>query len=127
MIEPLAGMPAGTIGFNFAGRVTGADYRDVLVPALAAAVGAGSVRAVFVVGPDYEGFDLGAVTEDLKALVPLAIEHRHAWKRLAAVSDVEWIAKGVQMFTWLMPGEVRVFALADLEQAKAWVSADGSA
>ena len=127
MIEPLAQMPAGTIGFSLAGRVSAADYRDVLVPALAAAVESGEVRAVFVVAGDYEGFDLGAVKEDLKGLVPLALEHRHAWKRLAAVSDVEWIAKGVQMFAWLMPGEARVFPLADLEQAKAWIAAGGSA
>jgi len=122
MVEALGGMPAGTIGFRFAGRVDGADYRDVLVPALRAAVESGEVRAVFVVGPEYEGFDMAAVTEDLKGLAPLAFEHRGAWKRVAAVTDVEWIAKSVELFRWMMPGEVAVFPLAELEQAKAWVA-----
>lgn len=122
MIETLDRMPAGTIGFRATGELTAADYRDALVPALKAAVGSGSVRAVFVVGPEYEGFDLGAVKEDLKGLAPLALEHRDAWKRLAAVTDLDWIAKAVGTFSWLMPGEVRVFALEELEQAKSWVA-----
>ncbi len=124
MIEALADMPAGTIGFRIAGRVGAADYRDVLTPALSAAVASGSLRAVFVVAPEYEGFDIGAVKEDLKGAVPLAIEHRGAWKRIATVTDVEWIGKAVEHFRWMMPGEVRVFALAELDQAKDWVAAD---
>jgi hypothetical protein len=122
MVEALTGMPAGTIGFRFAGRVGAADYRDVLIPALGAAVASGELRALFEVGPEYEGFDLGAVKEDLKGVVPLAFEHRHAWKRLALVTGTEWIAKAVEGFRWIMPGEVRVFPLAELEQAKAWVA-----
>jgi hypothetical protein len=123
VIEKLEAMPAGTIGLRASGELTGADYRDVLVPAVRAAVEAGSVRAMFVIGPGYDGFDLGAVKEDVKGLAPLALEHREAWKRVAAVTDVEWIAKAVGMFAWLMPGEVKVFALEELEGAKAWVAA----
>jgi hypothetical protein len=122
VIETLAAMPAGTIGFRATGELTGMDYRDVLVPALRAAVESGSVRAVFVIGPEYDGFDLGAVKEDVKGLAPLALEHREAWKRLAAVTGVEWIGKAVGTFAWLMPGEVKVFALDELEQAKDWVA-----
>jgi hypothetical protein len=95
VIETLAAMPAGTIGFRATGELTGMDYRDVLVPALRAAVESGSVRAVFVIGPEYDGFDLGAVKEDVKGLAPLALEHREAWK---------------------------LFALDELEQAKDWVA-----
>ncbi len=122
MVQALTGMPPGTIGFRFEGRVDAADYRDTLTPALSDAVTGGELRAVFVVGPDYEGHDLAAVKEDLKGAVPLAFEHRDAWKRIAAVTDVEWIAKTIEMFRWMMPGEVRVFPLAELEQAKAWVA-----
>jgi SpoIIAA-like len=122
VIEALDAMPAGTIGFRATGELTADDYRDVLVPAMKAAAESGSLRAVFVIGPEYEGFDLGAAKEDLKGLAPLALEHRDAWKRVAAVTDVQWLAKAVETFRWLMPGEVRVFALEDLEQAKEWVA-----
>jgi len=122
VVETLDGMPAGTIGLRASGELTGADYRDTLVPALRAAVESGSVRAMFVIGPEYDGFDLAAVKEDVKGLVPLALEHRDAWKRLAAVTDVEWLGKAVRAFAWLMPGEVKVFALEELQDAKAWVA-----
>jgi hypothetical protein len=45
MVENLEGMPAGTFGVRISGRVNGADYRDVLIPALRAAVESGEVRA----------------------------------------------------------------------------------
>ena len=122
VIETLDAMPEGTVGFRASGELVAADYRDVLVPALTAAVESGSLRAVFVIGPEYEGFDLGAVKEDVKGLAPLALEHRDAWKRVAAVTDLEWLVKAVQAFRWLMPGEVRVFALDELDAAKSWVA-----
>jgi SpoIIAA-like len=122
MVQILDGMPSGTIGFEAVGELTADDYRDVLVPAMKAAVESGSLRAVFVIGPEYEGFDLGAVKEDVKGLAPLAFEHRDAWKRVAAVTNVEWLVKAVETFRWLMPGEVRVFGLDELEAAKSWVA-----
>jgi hypothetical protein len=122
MVQVLNGMPSGTIGFEAVGELTADDYRDVLVPALKAAVESGSLRAVFVIGPDYEGFDLGTVKEDVKGLAPLALEHRDAWKRVAAVTDVGWLVKAVETFRWLMPGEVRAFGLDELEAAKSWVA-----
>ena len=122
MIEKLDEMPAGTIGLRATGELTAADYRDVMVPAVRAAVDAGSVRAAFVIGPGYDGFDFGAVKEDVKGLAPLALEHRDAWKRVALVTDVEWIAKAAGTFAWMMPGEVKVFALKQLEDAKTWLA-----
>lgn len=50
------------------------------------------------------------------------IAYDDAWKRVAAVTDVEWLGKAVQAFRWLMPGEVRVFGHDELDAAKAWVA-----
>ena len=122
MIEALDGMQPGTIGFKAIGRLSAEDYRDVLVPALKAAIDEGGIRAVFAVGSEYEGFDLGAVEQDLKGLAPLALAHRDAWKRVAAVTDVDWIGKAVGAFKWMMPGEVAVFGLDELDDAKRWVA-----
>jgi SpoIIAA-like len=122
MIESLSDMPAGTIGFRISGRVTGDDYRDVLDPELSTALEKGSLRALFVV-EGYEGFDMGALKEDVKDAVPLALAHREAWKRVAVVTDVDWIGKAMEMFRWLMPGEQKVFGLGELEEAKRWLAA----
>jgi hypothetical protein len=45
-----------------------------------------------------------------------------AWKRFAFVTDVEWLVKSMRAFAWLAPGEVRVLAMAEIEEAKSWVA-----
>ena len=122
MIEPLDGMPAGTIGFRATGRVTRAEYRDLLLPAMKAAAEAGEVRMVFAVGPGFDEFEPGALVEDTKVGLTLGIGHLHAWKRTAVVTDVDWIKKAIHMFTWLTPGEVEVFELEQLDEARAWAA-----
>jgi SpoIIAA-like len=125
VIEPLQGMPAGTIGFRASGKVTRDEYRELLLPAMRAAAERGDVRMVFAVGPGFEKFEPGALAEDTKAGITLGIGHPHAWKRTALVTDVNWIAKALHMFAWLTPGEVRLYELGELEEAKTWVAADG--
>ncbi len=115
-------MPAGTIGFRASGRVTGEEYHDVLLPRMRAAAEAGDVRMLFAIGPEFEKFELGALAEDARVGVTLGIGHAHAWKRTAVPTDVEWIAKALQMFAWLTPGEVKLYGLDELEAAKAWVA-----
>ncbi len=122
MIEPLEGLPEGTIGFRATGRVSRDEYRDVLLPPMRAAAEAGEVRMVFAIGPGFEGFEPGALVEDTKAGVTLGIGHPHAWKRTAIVTDVEWITKTIHMFGWITPGELMVRDLDGLEEAKAWVA-----
>ena len=122
MIEALEGMPAGTIGFRATGHVSGEEYREKLLPAMRTAVEAGEVRMVFAVGPGFEKFELGALAADSKMGLTLGIGHMHAWKRTAVATDVEWIERAIHMFAWLTPGEVRLFALDQLEEAKSWVA-----
>jgi SpoIIAA-like len=121
VVETLGEMPAGTIGFRISGRVDGADYRDVLIPGMRAAVDSGSVRALFVI-EDYEGFNMDALKEDLKGGPPLAFGHRDAWKRVAVATDVEWMAKAFDLFRWLIPGEQKVVGLDAIDDAKGWIA-----
>jgi hypothetical protein len=122
VIEPLEGMPDGTIGFRATGRVTRDEYRDVLLPSMRACAEAGDVRMVFAVGPGFERFELGALAQDTKAGITLGLGHPHAWKRTALVTDVDWIAKALHMFAWLVPGEVKLYEVEGLEDAKTWVA-----
>lgn len=39
------------------------------------------------------------------------------------LTDFEWVAKAMRMFTWLTPGEVLIRDLDGLEEAKRWVAA----
>lgn len=123
MIEALESMPDGTIGFRATGRVTREEYRDILLPPMRDAAEAGDVRMVFAIGPGFEKFELGALAQDTQAGVTLGLGHPHAWKRTALVTDVDWIAKALHMFSWLTPGEVKLYAPDRLEDAKKWVAA----
>lgn len=114
-------MPDGVVGLRASGKLTRDDYRDVLEPALKEAVDSGEARVVFVLA-DFDGLEAGAVPEDVKAGVSMEFAHRKEWKRLTLVTDVDWVAKAMRMFAWLMPGELKIFPLDQLEDAKSWVA-----
>jgi hypothetical protein len=117
MIRLMDHMPTGTIGFEATGRVTREDYEGVLVPAVTAAMEQGAVRLLYVLGEDFESYSPGAMWSDTR----LWAGHRNAWERVAVVTDVDWVEKGVKAFGWLMPGRIRVFDDDDVDQAKLWL------
>jgi SpoIIAA-like len=61
--------------------------------------------------------------DDIKTGLGLGIGHHSAWKRSAIVTDVDWVGKAYRMFAWMTPGEVKVYGLNQLVQAKRWVAA----
>ena len=124
MIELLSDMPAGTVGFRVTGEVTREDYTKVLVPDLRKALDAGTgLRTLYVV-EDLDEIEAKAMWEDTKLGFDLGLRHHKEWRRSAIVTDHEWLARATRLFAWMIPGEARVFELAELEQAKAWVAAD---
>jgi hypothetical protein len=123
VIETIDDMPAGTLGFRASGRVSAADYRDVLRPALDEAAESGSIRLLFAIGPGFEAFEPGALVEDSKVGIRLGVGHPHAWKRTAIVTDEDWIAKAIHLVGWMTPGELMVTGLDGLASAREWVAA----
>ena len=121
MVERMDGMPEGVVGLRATGKLTRDDYREVLEPGLQEAVDSGAARVVFVID-DFEGLEPSAVLEDLKTGLRVELHDRKAWKRLAVVSKDDWIAKAMHLFAWAMPGELKVFELDQLEEAKAWAA-----
>lgn len=121
MIERIPDMPPGTVGFRVSGDLERRDYEEVLAPELKRALDAGSgLRAVYVV-ENLNKIDPGALWADAKLGFSLVIRHHEAWVRSAIVTDIEWMARAARGFTWMIPGEARVFPLAGLEEAKLWV------
>jgi hypothetical protein len=110
-------MPPGTIGVEAVGKVSEDDYRDVLVPAVSTAVERGDVRLLYVLGKDFDSYSAGALWADTKLLA----ENRKAWKKVAIVSDADWLENSVKAFGWLMPGEVKVFETDEVHDAKEWL------
>ena len=121
MIEPIDDMPPGTIGFRASGKLTREDYKEVLEPVLRDAAEAGEIRMVFALS-DFKGLEPAAWYQDIRTGLGLGLGHHSAWKRSAIVTDVEWVGKAFELFAWVTPGEVMVWGLDQLEQAKSWVT-----
>jgi hypothetical protein len=117
MIKQLSGMPSGVIGFEVAGKIQAEDYRDVVLPAIERAAETGEVRFLLVI-PEFQGMSGGALWQDLK----VGIEHLRAWKRIALVTDIEWMTHMTALFGWMTPGQVKTFPMADRNEAIQWVS-----
>jgi hypothetical protein len=124
VIERISDMPEGTIGLRAAGKLTRDDYRDVLEPALREGIDSGELRLVFEL-KHFEGLEAAAWPEDLKTGLSSWLGHHSAWRRFALVTDTEWVAKAMQMFSWMAPGEVMICKPDQLEEAKRWVAASG--
>lgn len=120
MIERIEA-PEGVIGLRSSGKLTREDYTEVLEPALKAAVEGGGIRLLFVLD-DFDGAEPGAWLEDAKTGLGAWVQHHSAWQRFALVTDVEWIARATHMFTWLAPGEVRVYGSGEFDEAISWVA-----
>src|ERR671921_1018712 len=118
MIKVIEDMPVGTIGFEASGKVTDDDYRDVLVPGVRAALERGDVRLLYVL-PEGTSYTPGAMWADTR----LWAGSLRGWKRVAIVSDADWLENAVKAFGWMMPGEVRVFDDDEIPEAKSWLAA----
>jgi len=122
MIERLAGMPPGTVGFRAQGEIEREDYEKVLVPELRRALErGGGLRTLYVI-EDLDEIEPGALWDDAKLGFNLGVRHHEAWVRSAIVTDTAWMARATKLFAWMIPGEARVFPLAELDQAKTWVA-----
>jgi len=120
MIELLKGFPDNVVAVSGKGRITKSDYDTVLIPAVEAALKTHEkVRLYYEIGPDFGGYDPAAAWEDLK----LGMKHFTRWERVAVVTDVDWIKHTMQIFSFIMPGDMRVFPTAEAKNARVWMGA----
>jgi hypothetical protein len=120
MIEALQGFPDNVLAFVCHGHVTRQDYDTVLIPAVAKALEQNDkVRLYYETAADFGGIDPGAVFEDVK----VGMSHLSRWEKFAVVTDVNWIKHTMKLFSFLLPGEMRVFSGDKAVEAKEWVVA----
>ena len=122
MVELMTDMPPGTHGFRVSGDIEREDYEKVLVPELHKALAAGEgLRTLYVID-DLHKIEPAALWADMKTTFDVGIRNREEWKRSAIVTDIEWMVRATKLFIWMIPGEARVYGLAELEEAKRWVA-----
>ncbi|MFN8158787.1 MAG: STAS/SEC14 domain-containing protein, partial [Candidatus Nanopelagicales bacterium] len=62
----------------------------------------------------------GAAIQDIK----LWLEHRDDWRKIAVVTDHEWITRAVDDVTAFSADRLRAFPTAQLDAAGTWLSED---
>lgn len=118
MIKTLEGFPESVVALAAEGHITRKDYDEVVIPRVNATLERqGKVRVYYELGESFAGIDAEAAWEDLK----IGFEHLSRWERIAVVTDVRWIRMALNMFRFLMPGKLRVFATSHAGQARAWI------
>ena len=118
MLEPIPDLPEGVLGFEVAGEIQASDYRDVLMPAVGAVWDRGEEVRIVLVFEHWDGMSSGAAWEDLKT----GMKHLTKWRRIALVTDLDWMITVTSLFGWMSPGELKRFPVAERAQAIAWAA-----
>jgi hypothetical protein len=117
MFKIITGMPADVLAIEAVGQVRHVDYRDTLIPTAEAMMGKGPIKMLYVIGPEFTGFDLEAMWDDST----FGVKHWHDFSHIALVSDHPWLNTMANMFKPFFHGDMRQFSLADLSAAKDWI------
>ncbi len=119
MIEVKPGAAEATLEIRMSGKVTAEDYDRVLTPAIQSALETqDAIRVLVQIGPDFDGFDKGAMWSDAK----LGLSHWRGFDRAAIVTDVDWIENAFKIFGFAMPCPTRVFDMDEADEARRWLS-----
>ena len=113
--------PPNVIAIKAVGKLAKDDYQNVLTPAIKALIeSTGELRAVIVIGDDFDGITPGGTWEDFRT----GLQHLGKWKRCAVVTNKDWVKHGVALFGWTMPGEVKMFDLNQVDDAIEWAATE---
>lgn len=119
MIEKLPQSSGNVLGFRLGGKLSEADYHDLLVPEMEKVMNEfPKIRVVWVM-EGFEGWTVGGAWEDfLLGLKFSAVE------KMATVIDEswdEWMTLLFKAFTTLTRTEIRFFKKERLDEAWEWI------
>ncbi len=118
MIEVISGLPDHVIGIEAKGKVTRSDYETVIIPLVEEKLKRHKkINFLYYIGDEFSGTDTEAMWADAKA----GLRHINAWKKIALVTNVDWIRWAVKLLEVIMPGHVKVFANDQLPEARVWI------
>jgi SpoIIAA-like len=121
-VEALENLPEATVGWTVTGKITSEEYYEMLNPVLDRLEQGETLNLLVVADDDFHGLDAPALWEDMKNAPKAGIKYRKSWRRVAVVTNKQWLHHAVASMGWLYPGEMRVFDLDELHAAKAWIA-----
>lgn len=121
MFDHIEGLPEDVLGIKLTGKITHEDYIKTLIPESEELIDKyGKLKLLCVIGPEWDGYELGAMWDDAK----FGISHWSDFSHIALVSDTDWIKRMSALFAPLTPAVVKIFPLEDINFAKDWISED---
>jgi hypothetical protein len=119
MFKAIDNLPDGAVGFEAHGKVTEAERRAVLEPSIDSVVEErGKVRLLYVAASDFAGYDRGGLYDE----AVFGTRHFADFEKIAFVADDGPFDRAVRAIDGLMPADVRVFPIAEIGAAKAWLA-----
>jgi len=116
--ELIDGLPRDVVALRAVGIITAQDYRDVLIPLVQEKLAEhDKLKLLMVMGDDYTTFSGDAACEDTK----FDLRHMGDFSRIAVVTDVTWVTKSMQLFAPVVPYDLKVFPMEQLDDAKSWI------
>ena len=121
MIGVLPDLPPNVAGFRASGDVTKEDFEKVLFPEVKKHMSlTDKLNFVFYVDTPLKNFSMGAWIRDIW----LGIRQFASWRKIAIISDVEKIRNFTDNISFLLPGEYKGFAVAQLQDAIRWAATE---
>jgi hypothetical protein len=108
--------PDGVVELTVAGAIDRPDYDRVVAELESAAAAHGKLRVIEVI-EQIGAIDSSVWWQDIK----WAWQHMKDLARCAVVTDSGWIGPVTRAVGALLPAEIRVFRLAEIDAARAWV------
>jgi hypothetical protein len=108
----------GVVEIHAGGKLTHADYKDVLIPRLEALTPGGrKLRVLMLMDQTFTGWDLDSAWDNSV----MDFRHRKDFDKIAVVGAPRWEDWCIKLAGLLMKGELRAFPREQLAQAKEWL------
>lgn len=118
MIEVKSGTQDNLLEVRMSAPITDKDYKDVLMPALDAALAKGeTIRMLVVLKAGLADFTLGAFWDDAR----MGMGAWRGFERIAIVTADGFMARTIRAFSILMPCPVSVFEPYSEDEARLWL------
>jgi SpoIIAA-like len=119
MFTRIENLPAGAIGFEAVGRITGEDRIAVLEPTIAAMLGHGRpVRLLYLAGSRFTGYDPNTLLDD----AVFGTRHFRDFEKISFLAEEGPYSRAVVALEGLMPADLKVFPTGAVDAAKAWLA-----
>ena len=125
MVSVIAVNAPGVLAFVIAGRLTRADYQDVLLPPIRERIESGEQIRVLAIIEGFQGLEAGGLLEELKAAARVGSAQDSLRSYFAVVTDIDWVRRSIALFGWLVPGDIRVFPPDRRAEAETWLANAG--